>query len=198
VEYKIVQKLKPCPVSVRPISVPGDPSCVPDGTNPGIDVPLHNATGWHYLSLCPYLSKTNNDDDGKATENDTSHPSYYVDNGPTGPSADDYCLTTPGADATGRLAKGAGDTSDAWLVDLKVPPVDGTVGQDWPTGCPVLAENDKTYGCDLWIEVTGISSNPSCGNYVVEGNEQCDEGPDGGLIPGTLNWCKDDCTIRPA
>ncbi len=197
VEYKIVQKLKPCPIHkvecIPPdpgatCSAPDDPTCVPDGTNPGIDVPLHNATGWHYLNLCPFLSKTNTESDGRVEQNDISHPSYYVDNSPAGPSANDYCQN-PGGDATGRLAKGAGDTSDAWLVDLKVPPVKGTVGQDWPTNCPVLDENDKTYGCDLWVEVTGISSNPYCGNYIAEGNEQCDDGP-----TGSEN-CTDDCHI---
>lgn len=194
VEYKIVQKLKPCPERISdvppygPLGVPLDPTCVPDTTD---QIP-HNPTGWHYLSLCPYLSKTNTEGDGRVEQNDTSHPSYYVDNSPTGPSANDYCQT-PGADATGRLAKGAGDTSDAWLVDLKVPPVKGTVGQDWPVSCPVLDENDKTYGCDLWIEVTGISSNPYCGNYVVEPGEQCDDGPNGS--PNGPGGCRDDCNF---
>lgn len=200
VEYKIVQKLKPCPIRKvecdppQPnvtCSEPIDPTCVEDteGETP------HYPTGWHYLNLCPFLSKTNTEGDGRVEQNDTSHPSYYVDNSPAGPSANDYCQT-PGADATGRLAKGAGDTSDAWLVDLKVPPVAGTVGQDWPNGCPVLDANDKTYGCDLWIEVTGISANPSCGNYITESPEECDEGPIGGPIEGD-GFCTPNCIIIP-
>ncbi len=64
-------------------------------------------------------------------------------------------------DATGRLTKVGQDTSDKWIVDLKVPPVKGFVGQDWPAGCPVVEENDQDYGCDLWIEVTGISPAPT-------------------------------------
>jgi len=198
VEYKIVQKLKPCPVH-RVVCVPPDPgtdclgpvdpTCVADGTNPGVDVPLHYATGWHYLSLCQYLSKTNDDTDGRLGQNDTSLPSYYIDNQPTGPSANDFCQTVSG-DATGRLAKGAGDTVDTWKVDLKVPPVAGSVGQDWPAGCPIVAENDKTYGCDLWVEVTGISTNPYCGNYVVELPEECDDGPDGS------ETCSSDCHLE--
>ena len=63
-------------------------------------------------------------------------------------------------DATGRLSKIAGDYLDTWIVDLKVPPVDGFVGQDWPAGCPTVPHNDIDYGCDLWIEVTCISENP--------------------------------------
>ena len=59
-------------------------------------------------------------------------------------------------DASGKLVKGA-DISDSWTVDLKVPPVAGYVGQDWPAGCPTVPTNDVDYGCDLWIEVTGIS-----------------------------------------
>jgi hypothetical protein len=39
---------------------------------------------------------------------------------------------------------------------LKVPPVKGFVGQDWPAGCPTVPTNDVDLGCDLWIEVTGI------------------------------------------
>jgi len=107
-----------------------------------------------YLTLCPFLSKTDGDPED---QNDTSHLSYYFDPTPGLPnSGDEYC-ETPGADATGRLSKMEGDTSDFWILDLKVPPVVGYVGQDWPTGCPTVSEDSQDYGCDLWIEVTGIS-----------------------------------------
>ena len=160
VEYVIKQKMKPClVVPVDPAYPNGDmepidPTCVPDTANA---TPPHNATGWHYLDLCQFLSKTNDDLDGQETENDTSHRSYYVDNDPVGPSDNDYCRETVDPDATGRLTKIAGDIADRWVVDLKVPPVDGYVGQDWPEGCPTIPDNDKTYGCDLWIEVTWVS-----------------------------------------
>jgi len=159
VEYKIVQKLKPCPVhkvSCGPACealAPDDPSCVPDT----IDATPHYPTGWHYLSLCPFLSKTNTETDGTVSQNDTSHPSYYIDAAPAGPSANDSCQTVT-TQATGRLSKNDQDIADGWIVDLKVPPVAGYVGQDWPTGCPTVSDNDKSYGCDLWIEVTGISA----------------------------------------
>jgi len=60
-------------------------------------------------------------------------------------------------DAIGTLILGP-DSSDSWIVDLKVPPVDGFVAQDWPEGCPVLAADSQDYGCDLWIEVTDIEN----------------------------------------
>lgn len=147
VKYVINQKLKPCPVVNNE---PVDPTCVKDDTQNT----LENPTGWHYLSLCPYLSKTNNDEDGTSEENDVSHPSYFVPAGATGEPA--HCQNVTKV-ASGVLSKLAQDTSDAWVVDLKVPPVAGNVAQDWPAGCPTVASNDKTYGCDLWIEVTEIS-----------------------------------------
>ncbi len=106
-----------------------------------------------YLSLCPFLSKTSPD------TNDTSEPSYYIPAVIGGASA--YCQT-PATSAAGYLSKNAGDTDDVWTVDLKVPPVAGYVGQDWPASCAnwVVAQNAQDYGCDLWVEVTGISRLP--------------------------------------
>ena len=105
------------------------------------------------LSLCPFLSKTDADPEDK---NDTSEPSYFVaaTDGTLPVAAHCQTVTTQ---AGGRLTKEGNDISDAWIVDLKVPPVAGTVGQDWPTGCPTVPENEKDYGCDLWIEVGGLS-----------------------------------------
>jgi len=149
VKYAINQKLKPCPVVDED---PIDPTCVLDteGQTP------ENPTGYHYLSLCPYLSKTNNDPDGTSLENDVSHPSYFV---PATAATPAHCQNVT-TQASGILSKLAQDTTDAWVVDLKVPPVAGNVAQDWPVNCPTVASNDKTYGCDLWIEVTEISPTP--------------------------------------
>jgi len=102
-----------------------------------------------YLSLCPYLSKLDGDPDDN---NDTGVPSYYVEDG-----NGDYCEAPNPDYATGFLSKLAADISDLWIVDLKVPPVAGFVGQDWPVDCPTVAENEQEYGCDLWIEVTEVS-----------------------------------------
>jgi hypothetical protein len=95
-------------------------------------------------TLCPFLSILNEEGD----KNDTGKPSYY---------RGAYCeMDTATATATGRLAKSEEDTEDRWVVNLKVPPIDGYVGQDWPKDCPTVPEK-ADYGCDLWIEVTDIS-----------------------------------------
>ncbi len=101
------------------------------------------------LSLCPYLSKMDGD---AGDENDRGVSSYYVDD------TKDYCVPRTGTEeATGYLAKSKGDLLDSWIVDLKVPPVKGSVGQDWPADCPTVEKDGADYGCDLWVEVTGIS-----------------------------------------
>jgi hypothetical protein len=78
-------------------------------------------------------------------------------------------------DASGKLWKhDIADLSDTWIVDLKVPPFEGYVGQDWPEGCPVLQGDPEgtDLGCDLWVEVTGISN--LCGNGLIDPNETCE------------------------
>lgn len=189
VEYKIVQKLKPCPIRkvecVPPqpgvtCSEPIDPTCVPDTE----DQTPHNQTGWHYLSLCQYLSKGPDN----TPRNDTGERSYFQG---------DHCIApTPQDGAIGRLAKSEQDLTDTWVIDLKVPPVIGQAAQDWPADCPTVAENDKTYGCDLWVEVTGISetpvpTEPSCGNGIIEPGEQCD---DSNTVNG--DGCSSTCQIE--
>jgi len=106
--------------------------------------------GGYYLDLCKFLSKEAQDNDG-----DISEGSYY----PTCPVPPQL----PSTGASGYLVTEE-DESDTWNVDLKVPPVAGSVGQDWPQACIdngyVVPTNSAVYGCDLWIEVTGISSTP--------------------------------------
>ena len=126
-----------------------------------------------YLTLCPFLSKTDGDPEDN---NDIEEPSYYD-------PKTDTCPIRQLMPASGRLAESEQDISDIWIVDLKVPPVRGYVGQDWPAGCPVVDEDSKDYGCDLWIEVTDISETnnennnhlePYCGDGIINGNEQCE------------------------
>ncbi len=99
--------------------------------------------------LCKFLSKTTTD------ANDTSRPSYFV---PAG--ANPAHCAEPTAEAAGKLQKSAQDISDVWTVDLKVPPIAGTVGADWPASCATytVPTDGADYGCDLWVEVTGIST----------------------------------------
>jgi len=151
VHYIIKQKIKPCPVHrgdctpPQPntdCAIPNDPTCVPDTT----EATPHNPTGFHYLSLCSFLSKAPDN----TPSNDTGELSYFQN---------DHCLSvpTPQDGAIGYLSKAANDTSDTWNIDLKVPPIAGNVAQDWPTGCPTVTTNSATYGCDLWVEVTEFS-----------------------------------------
>jgi len=139
VEYKIVRK----------------PKCKADDPgNPVKYMPVDYAThlcpqGYTaMLSLCPFLSMT-----PKAAETgDVAVPSYFNGQLLT-------CNVAGPSIALGHLAKSGTDLSDTWVADLKAPPFVGYVAQDWPAGCPVLEgdPNGTDLGCDLWVEVTGIS-----------------------------------------
>ena len=111
--------------------------------------------------LCSFLSKMPADSE----TGDVGVPSYYTSvNGYISVSEDDECkvLNPPDVDdidwAMGKLAACGNDLEDNWIVDLKVPPVEGFVGQDWPESCRnwVVETDGVDYGCDLWVEVTGI------------------------------------------
>ncbi len=107
-----------------------------------------------YPSLCPFLSKT---PDGQPA-NDTGVPAFH------NPS-------DPGSIATGRIAKSDNDLSDNWVIDLHVPCFRGQCAQDWNNfvlqsnpnaGDPAQYQLDpalehQVFGCDLKIEVTGVS-----------------------------------------
>ena len=119
-------------------------------------------------TLCPFLSKIDGDPDD---DNDTSHPSYYTSalGDPNVPGPDDNCISRydasgveiPRDDAIGMLDRG--DLADLWIIDLKVPPVNGYIGQDWPDTCAewTVPTDSEDYGCDLWIEVTSVDRGTS-------------------------------------
>ena len=119
---------------------------------------------YHILPvLCPFLSKheitaedSENDSDGI---NAFHGPIFGWDLGDT--------LDTQVA---GRLAKSDDDYDDTWNIDFRVPCFDGHCAQDWADF--VIANNPEAtpedyilptelehdlFGCDLWIEVNGIS-----------------------------------------
>ncbi len=111
------------------------------------------------LGLCSYLSVIPQTEE----TGDVGIPSYFDGKFLT-------CNSPSPNQASGHLSKNEQDINDIWLVDLKVPPVKGFVGQDWPAGCPTVLEDSKDYGCDLWVEVTGISEKPQC----IPTTEICD------------------------
>lgn len=129
---------------------------------------------WQQLPLlCRYLSKHDldlddqNDDEGL----DAFHEIGAVVNG-----------SWVWNDVRGKLAKSQNDISDSWNIDLKVPCFEGGCAQDWesyvqginPEADPALfiepADNEgKIFGCDLWVEVTGVSrvEQPAAGGQTA-------------------------------
>ena len=76
-------------------------------------------------------------------------------------------------DTKGRLTKLAGDVVDNWIIDLAVPCFGGHCAQDWADFVhkhnesadaddyvqPIENEH-KIFGCNLWVEVKGVSETP--------------------------------------
>lgn len=125
-------------------------------------VPAHpNDLDFYLLpSLCEYISKEADED----VANDDTTPSFH------------HPWTFVGRqlvwnDTHGRLAKSEQDTVDDWTIDLAVPCFGGYCAQDWENfvlGVNPNATNTddyiqpienehKVFGCNLWIEVTGVS-----------------------------------------
>ena len=193
VYYKIVQKPKLKPLYEELVAQcpectlhdarewcathgPGDELTAP---HPGGSWPYENLC---YPNLCRFLSKIGEDEYGTVNVD-----SYYHDSDP------DYCVAPAYEVAEGYLEKchplnvacvPGEDIIDCWKVDLKVPPVDGYVGQDWPESCAdwVVPTNAVTYGCDLWVEVARFSNlpqppeTPVCGDGWITPPEECDSG----------------------
>lgn len=177
VQYKIVQKPK-----CECIYEYDDPLLCPSGQYAAVDYATHecpvNEDGIEaYVEmedLCRFLSKM-----CVECDNDVGVPSYYDGSVPE-------CSDPASHIATGYMVKChpdnepclPGDVEDCWKVDLKVPPVEGYIGQDWPASCAGYAvpTDSETYGCDLWIEVTGFSVLPApfCGDGFISGNEECE------------------------
>lgn len=122
--------------------------------------------------LCPYLSKHEVTADGQGPtgaplENDSAGIAAF--HGMPLPWTLQTTLTTQVA---GKLIKSAGDILDTWNIDLKVPCFGNHCAQDWadfvaandgdnsadPVAYIQPIENEsRLFGCDLWLEVTGIS-----------------------------------------
>jgi uncharacterized protein YegL len=117
--------------------------------------------------LCPYLSKHKDpqDDDGNDGELDSFHEAFTVSS-----------TTVFWNDVSGHLAKSENDEHDNWIIDLAVPCFGDHCAQDWadfvagvnpqadPDAYIQPIENEhKIFGCDLWVEVGGISLPPGLG-----------------------------------
>jgi len=100
--------------------------------------------------LCPFLSKTPDN----SPDNDGSLAAFH------GSTTDWTMADTLATQVLGRLAKSDNDIEDDWIIDLHVPCFEGSCAQDYVV--PEEYELDPSleheqFGCDLWIEVTGIS-----------------------------------------
>lgn len=155
VEYMIRQKPKcglPIP-NTDPVEYSEFEQAVhnPDGTfscpSPGsVVLPL----------LCPYLSKHEITTDGIEGENDGSGIDSFH-----GPLVDWHLIDSINTQVTGRLVKSGQDTSDQWDIDLHVPCFKGQCAQDNVIPPDYQADPTKEhqlFGCDLWVEVTRIST----------------------------------------
>ncbi len=109
--------------------------------------------------LCPYISKFPDGQPGNDGRLPSFHEPFVIESS-----------TIKWNDTKGHLAKSRQDTVDNWTIDLAVPCFGGHCAQDWAQF--VADHNDlanpdafiqdsgnehKVFGCDLWVEVAGIS-----------------------------------------
>ena len=121
--------------------------------------------------LCPYLSKheeTVDQNRPSGSDRDGSLAAFH----PIGATTTQGWVWT---DVNGYLSHNDLDINDRWKLDLKVPCFEGYCAQDWADyvhGINAEADPDDyvqpagnehaLFGCDIWIEVTGVStSTPS-------------------------------------
>ena len=159
-----------------------------------------------YPVLCPFLSKHKASDDNTRLT-DRCDAGYPFDCG-------FKAFHDMGETAIGHLVKSADDNVDKWVIDLAVPCFDGHCDQTyddwvWRINSDVINPWDWTlpagmegevFGCDLWIEVTGISeSDGACTDndndgYYAEGGscgeQDCDDN-DPDVNPGATEICND-------
>ncbi len=149
VDYVIKQKPKPREEYVKQVGLDTARQWCHD--NYGAGNYLNNC----YPSLCPYLSKT--PDNHPLPGNDVGVPAFH----------DPFATSSI---AKGTIHKNGVDVADVWTIDLAAPCFKGQCSQDWASfvlshNSSVLNPDDymapagmngKTFGCDLWFEVTKI------------------------------------------
>ncbi|MBI4132665.1 MAG: hypothetical protein HY473_01005 [Candidatus Sungbacteria bacterium] len=108
--------------------------------------------------LCPYLSKEKQFDDVSLPTDvppfDTGVPALHGD-------PDNWNPEDPATQASGVLTKLGQDIEDRWDIDLLVPCFVGSCAQDnvIPPKYQLDSELESDlFGCDLWVEVTGVST----------------------------------------
>lgn len=148
VNYVIRQKPK-CGLPVIPTTDPVTYSAfapVSDGPNDTYVCPA----GYVELPLlCPFLSKHPD----ATPANDGSIDSFH------GPITGWTQQTSIDNQVLGRLAKSEQDISDTWDIDLTVPCFKGACAQDHVVPSTYQlnpSQEHNVFGCDLWIEATGI------------------------------------------
>lgn len=128
-------------------------------------MPTTNANWGVLPSLCEYVSKHPDN----RPENDGSLDSFHAPYTIVKDDNDLYGIRWN--DTKGHLAKLQQDIQDLWTIDLAVPCFGNHCAQDWEafvTGINAsatpasqwvqpIANEHKIFGCDLWIEVFGIS-----------------------------------------
>ncbi len=142
------------------------PSPRPLNTDPAVG---HGVETWGVLpNLCPYLSKHSE----VLTRDQAGNPLTYEDGAL--PSFHEpwsfFGHQIVWNDVRGHLAKAQNDLKDTWMIDLAVPCFGGYCAQDWESfvhginasANPAeytqpIANEHKVFGCDLWVEVSGIS-----------------------------------------
>lgn len=112
--------------------------------------------------LCPYLSKHDLDPDD---ENDGEIDAFHGD------PSDGWSMTdVMDSQVLGKLSVVEEDIVDEWLIDLMVPCFSDYCSQDWeefvttinpdvvdPYSYTLPSDQEhELFGCDLWLEVTGI------------------------------------------
>lgn len=123
----------------------GQPPRTPDPTKGEVWGPLP--------LLCPYLSKHPIRSSEDPSGNDGSLNAFHE----IGHWVGHQWVWN---DVPGRLAKSENDRVDLWNLDLVVPCFKGSCAQDdvVPAGYEAdPLDEHKIFGCDLWIEVTGVS-----------------------------------------
>jgi hypothetical protein len=132
--------------------------------------------------LCPFLSKHELDAAGAPTTNgiDAFH----------GPLTGWTLTNTINTQVLGHLSKQDQDISDTWDIDLHAPCFAGQCAQD--NVIPVAYQPDssldgKIFGCDLWVEVTGISLPNKTGTLIVIKHVVNDNGGQANAVNFTMN-----------